>query len=208
MAPRPLYQAREGFLAAGCAAGRLHLNEDLIFFEGLHFQDDPTRFVPVITDFTRQSQRYWRCRVDDVLRLDPRPCSCGSQCTSVEVEGRLQDVLLRRDGSPVFPFELAAVVEAELEPGREIVLTQLDRETFRLACEGVAPDGLRQALRELLAVPGRPLPEIGPGAWVAPAPAEKRRRFRRAFDLESTLLSERLGPPRRLSRGTSRGDGT
>src|SRR5436190_9989923 len=31
--PRGLYQAKEGFLATGCARGRLHLNEDLQVFE-------------------------------------------------------------------------------------------------------------------------------------------------------------------------------
>ena len=65
VAPRVIDQAKEGFLAAGCRRGGIHLNQDLIHSKALPLHR--ARFVPVITDFTRTSQRYRRFRLDDVL---------------------------------------------------------------------------------------------------------------------------------------------
>jgi putative adenylate-forming enzyme len=65
--PRNLYQAREGFLAAGCRRGALHWNEDLVAVEEMGFAGRPDRFVPVITDLARESQVFRRYRMDDVV---------------------------------------------------------------------------------------------------------------------------------------------
>lgn len=87
-----VYQATEGFLAVTCAHGRLHLNESLLMVEPEWL--DETRFVPIITDFSRTTQPIVRYRLDDILHNDPRPCPCG-QVTRVisQIEGRLNDVL-------------------------------------------------------------------------------------------------------------------
>ncbi|WP_225748018.1 F390 synthetase-related protein [Eikenella sp. Marseille-P7795] len=88
-----VYQATEGFLAATCAHGRLHLNEEFVYFEREWLDDE--RFVPVITDFTRQTQPIVRYRLNDVLAVSPEPCPCGSACTVLSrIEGRCDDALV------------------------------------------------------------------------------------------------------------------
>ncbi|MBH5328898.1 CoF synthetase [Eikenella sp. S3360] len=88
-----VYQATEGFLAATCAHGRLHLNEEFVCFEREWLDDE--RFVPVITDFTRQTQPIVRYRLNDVLAVSREPCPCGSACTVLSrIEGRCDDALV------------------------------------------------------------------------------------------------------------------
>ncbi len=88
-----VYQATEGFLAATCAHGRLHLNEEFVYFEREWLDDE--RFVPIITDFTRQTQPIVRYRLNDVLAVSSEPCPCGSACTVLScIEGRCDDALV------------------------------------------------------------------------------------------------------------------
>lgn len=88
-----VYQATEGFLAATCAHGRLHLNEEFVYFEREWLDDE--RFVPVITDFTRQTQPIVRYRLNDVLAAAAEPCPCGSVCAVLSrIEGRCDDALV------------------------------------------------------------------------------------------------------------------
>lgn len=88
-----IYQATEGFLAATCACGTLHLNEEFIYIEPEWL--DERRFVPVITDFTRTTQPIVRYRLDDVLVASDQPCPCGSATRTIaRIEGRQDDQLL------------------------------------------------------------------------------------------------------------------
>jgi putative adenylate-forming enzyme len=204
VAPRGLYQAKEGFLAWGCEHGRLHLNEDLAVFEAQRFASHPDRCVPVITDFTRRSQSYWRTRLDDVWLAEETPCPCGSPFHGIRaVEGRLQDVLLRGDRSPVFPFELDAVLARHLPADCASGLVQHELGSFTLTVDRPQPAALRGELLALLAgdAGNRPSPrlEVAP-AWPPPR-GEKRRRFQRLFDPRSDLLTAALGPPRLLTSG-------
>jgi putative adenylate-forming enzyme len=183
IAPRNLYQAREGFLAAGCRRGALHWNEDLIAVEEMGFAGRPDRFVPVITDLARESQVFRRYRMDDVVVRGQ--CDCGSPFGSVRtVEGRLNDVLLRPDAAngytPLFPMELNEAMPC-LD---DYVLRQHDPEHFTLATprapRGEGLNAIREALRHprrLELVPLRP-----------DAPGEKRRRFRRLFDGGNAII--------------------
>lgn len=209
VAPRGLYQAKEGFLATGCAHGRLHLNEDLVLFEVQRFPTDPMRMVPVITDFTRRSQSYWRHRVDDVLLADSSACPCGNPFIAIlAVEGRLADVFVRRDGSPIFPLELDAALRRHLAPSCSYTLLQHDFDVFTLAIDAPVPAALRDELMTLLARAqtspndGRPL-RLDVAPYTAPLPGEKRRPLQRLFDPRSELLTAALGPPRPLRRGSS-----
>jgi len=198
--PRGLYQAKEGFLATGCARGRLHLNEDLLVFELQRFADRPERAVPVLTDFTRSSQTYWRYRMDDVLICDPSPCACGSRYTSVlAVEGRLSDVLLRGDGSPVFPFEVDAVLAKHLGAGRRSAVVQPAPGRFTLEIEGELPEALPIHLLSLLGGDAATAATLAVTRYVPPPPGEKLRRFRRLFDPGSEQLTRTLLPPLRPS---------
>ena len=95
-----IYQATEGFLGTTCKFGTMHLNEELLIFEKEFL--DKRRFIPIITDLYRKAQPIIRYRLDDVLRLRPTPCSCGSLQTAIEaIEGRCDDILMlpKRDGT-------------------------------------------------------------------------------------------------------------
>ncbi len=164
--PRVVYQAKEGFLAVGNERGGLDWNEDLVALQRMYFRGDASRFVPVITDLRRTTQRYVRYRMDDVLRVVDGEI--------VEVEGRLQDVLYV-EGRMVFPSEVHRVVGH----GR-YELEQLAEGEFVLRGDvavGTVEELLRARVQreELVA---RPL-------W------EKRRRVRRSFDPESEWIVRR-----------------
>jgi putative adenylate-forming enzyme len=122
-----IYQCTEGFLGASCAEGTLHLNEDCVRIEPEWLDGDRTKFIPVVTDFTRTSQPIIRYRLNDILTPRKTPCPCGSPLMAVEaIEGRSDDVVqllpeASRSSSeriPVFPdFIRRAVISAH--PGIE-----------------------------------------------------------------------------------------
>ncbi len=88
--PAPLYQATEGFLAAPCRLGTLHLNEDVLIVER-EAVPGTNRFLPVVTDLRRVSQPVIRVRVPDLL--EPTTCLCASPLAAIRpVEGRLEDL--------------------------------------------------------------------------------------------------------------------
>ncbi len=96
-----VYQATEGFLAATCSHGALHLNEEFVHIEPNWL--DENRFTPIITDFTRQTQPIVRYRLDDVLVRSQKPCLCGQHSMVIErIEGRNDDQVLLPgvDGKP------------------------------------------------------------------------------------------------------------
>ena len=86
----------------GCAAGRIHLNEEFLHIEPQWL--DARRFVPVVTDFSRTSQAVVRYRLDDVLVGAEGDCPCGRPTRSVAaIEGRCDEVLwlpARAGGAP------------------------------------------------------------------------------------------------------------
>lgn len=91
-----VYQATEGFLAASCAHGTLHLNEEFLHIEPQWI--DEQRFTPLITDFTRSTQPIVRYRLDDVLVLRKEPCPCGQPTRAIaRIEGRRDDQLMLPD---------------------------------------------------------------------------------------------------------------
>jgi putative adenylate-forming enzyme len=86
-----VYQCTEGLLAISCAAGSLHVQEDVVAlqYEAL----DGERVTPIVTDLWRTTQPIIRYRLNDVLRLDPQPCACGSSWQVIQaIEGRSDDV--------------------------------------------------------------------------------------------------------------------
>jgi putative adenylate-forming enzyme len=188
--PRVIYQAKEGLLAAGCRKGSIHLNEDLIYFEALPL--GAARFVPVITDFTRTSQRYRRFRLDDVLIASSAPCTCGQPFANVAaVEGRAQDVLLL-GGERIFPLEVNELLLPHLAAGepsrgarsRDYRVTQTAEDRIALAIEGGAPPDLVR----LVAARVRPA-LISTEEYEPPMLGEKRRRIRRQFDVHNDWLN-------------------
>ena len=108
-----VYQCTEGFLAASCPHGRLHLNEEHVHIEPQWLDAGQQRFVPVITDFSRRTQAFVRYRLDDVLRIDAeQDCPCGRHTRTIAaIEGRQDDVLwlpdVRNDAlTALFPDSL------------------------------------------------------------------------------------------------------
>jgi putative adenylate-forming enzyme len=102
-----VYQATEGFLAATCAHGTLHLNEDLVAVQREPLDAEQRKFVPIITDFHRTSQPIIRYRLDDILTERAEPCPCGSVLLALDsIEGRCDDLLYFQGAEelvPVFP---------------------------------------------------------------------------------------------------------
>ncbi|WP_059412910.1 F390 synthetase-related protein [Cupriavidus basilensis] len=88
-----VYQATEGFLGATCPHGTMHLNEEFVHIEPQWL--DESRFVPIITDFTRSTQPIVRYRLDDVLTVRHAACPCGNPARAIErIEGRCDDMLV------------------------------------------------------------------------------------------------------------------
>lgn len=136
-----VYQATEGFLAATCAHGTLHLNEAHIHVEPLWL--DGERFVPVITDFTRITQPIVRYRLDDILVKRATPCPCGSHEMALErIEGRCDD-LLRLPGAngtqvEVFADGVSRAIAQTLPRSADYRLVQTGRDSLALYVESPA----------------------------------------------------------------------
>jgi phenylacetate-CoA ligase len=85
-----IYMATEGLLGVTCRHGHLHLAEDSV-----HFEFEPVGdglVTPLISSFRRGTQILARYRMNDLLRLDPEPCGCGSPLQAVtQIVGRMDD---------------------------------------------------------------------------------------------------------------------
>jgi putative adenylate-forming enzyme len=110
---REIYMATEGLLGVACAHGTLHLCEDVMHF-AFEAVTGSELVSPVITDFTRTTQAMCRYRMNDLLRLSPHPCRCGSPYVAVaEIAGRCDDLFVL-GGKTVTPDILRnAVVDAD-----------------------------------------------------------------------------------------------
>ena len=184
-----IYQATEGFIAATCEHGTLHLNEDIIAVQ----REDlgRGRFVPILTDFRRTTQPILRYRLNDILRLREKPCACGSVFTAIEtVEGRCDDTLTApalSDGRPVeifADFIRRAFLTAHTAIS-EYALTQRgqawEASFIAPAVENCAVRAaLTTALQNVCARFGAHCPPLAFTAYSPPRAGEKLRRIRRA----------------------------
>lgn len=85
-----IYMATEGLLGVTCRHGRLHLAEDSVHFEYEMVGDGLV--TPLISSFRRETQILARYRMNDLLRLDPEPCPCGTPLQAVSaIVGRMDD---------------------------------------------------------------------------------------------------------------------
>jgi putative adenylate-forming enzyme len=110
-----IYQCTEGLLAVSCAAGALHIQEDIVALQLDPLPDDPTRVMPIVTDLWRTTQPIIRYRLNDVLQIDPRPCACGSDFRVLRaIEGRSDDVCyfeaLAGGARPFFPDTIRRMI--------------------------------------------------------------------------------------------------
>ena len=137
-----IYQATEGFLAATCRCGTLHLNEDIVMVEPQWLDD--TRFIPVITDLKRRSQAFVRYRLNDILHIRRTPCPCGSPHLALEkIEGRTDDIFVFTDRAgkavEIYPDFIRRCI-LFIDGIREYRVCQTDSHTVEIALS----DGSRQ----------------------------------------------------------------
>lgn len=86
-----VYQCTEGLIAISCAGGALHVQEDVVALQYEPLEGE--RVTPIVTDLWRTTQPIIRYRLNDVLRLDPQPCACGSPWQVIHaIDGRSDDV--------------------------------------------------------------------------------------------------------------------
>lgn len=178
-APSQIYQATEGFLAHTCAAGSLHLNEDLVHIEPEWIDAARTRFHPIVTDFTRTTQAVVRYRLDDILQVGAESCRCGQPTLVLSaIEGRADEVLWLPEA--VFPdtirqafYSLAQTVEEYRVEQRGYVL--------HVALQPLSPEveiEVTLALTGTFTRLGLVVPAFQFEAWRSAPAGEKRRRIR------------------------------
>lgn len=150
-----VYQATEGFLAATCRYGTLHLNEEFLHIEPQWL--DERRFTPIITDFTRKTQPIVRYRLDDVLVIREEECPCGNPARAIRhIEGRCDDQLRLADihgqQQTVFADLCSRVLAISLPLNADYRLTQQDSQTLHLLadCSLEALEISQQALLAML----------------------------------------------------------
>ncbi|MBR1216360.1 hypothetical protein JQ557_00035 [Bradyrhizobium sp. U87765 SZCCT0131] len=204
---RQVYQAAEGFFAASCGHGRLHLNADIVQFERATFIDAPDRFIPVVTDIARHGpQRLLRYRTDDIAIEATGPCPCGSVLPSIAaIEGRLSDAIVTPTGALAFPRAVYQAIAPALggAPFR-LVQDAPNQLTFHLpgdlprAAISRAVDAARNCIGADVAVASLELPRLD----------DKFRRFERRMPLPEDFFAQRLREPTALpiaARNASRG---
>lgn len=195
-----IYQCTEGLLAISCAAGRLHLQEDLV---AVQLESLPTlpgqraRFTPIITDLWRTTQPLIRYRLGDILQVDAEPCPCGNAFrTLTAIEGRVADICYfttpcgaRR---PFYPVHLSDLVRTNLSVGVDYLVVQPADDQLRVYL-GVSPvtdymavaQRVQAALVAAISGYGCQLPrvEVRPGLPARPVTTKQRRVQRSAGEL-------------------------
>lgn len=172
--PDPLYQATEGFIAAPCRHGTLHLNEDVLIVEREPVPGTD-RFVPVVTDLRRTSQPMIRVRLGDLLQPLEGRCVCGSPLTAIHrVEGRLEDVW-RWPGVVIPPRVVETTISAAVGPDIDWRATA-NPEGVVVEAEGSQIDTAAEVVTQLLAAYGLDL--LVTAQPQSPVHGIKRRRVR------------------------------
>ncbi|WP_369587893.1 F390 synthetase-related protein [Kingella oralis] len=142
-----IYQATEGFLAATCRCGTLHLNEDIVQIAPEWLDD--TRFIPVITDLKRRSQAFVNYRLNDILHIRREACPCGSPHLALaKIEGRSDDVFVFRNRAgetvEIYPDFIRRCI-LFIDGIREYQVCQTGGKTIEIAVSG-CPDGTQNAI--------------------------------------------------------------
>jgi putative adenylate-forming enzyme len=180
-----LYQCTEGFLAYTCEHGVLHLNEEFIHVEPEWLDAERTRFVPIITDFTRSTQHIIRYRLNDILRVRDQPCVCGNAALALAaIDGRCDDILWLPDPQhgqwrPLYPDSIRHAIS--IAPGAlpDYRIEQREDE-FHIAVADDARtsfEGIAQALRLAACRHGLAEPACHLSSFIETAAQFKRRRI-------------------------------
>jgi len=179
-----IYQCTEGFLAATCSAGNLHLNEDTCIIEKQWLDKSTGRFSPIVTDLRRTTQPVVRYLLDDVLIEDTTPCECGSAMTRIKnIEGRCDDVLkfkgIAGADVDVFSDYIRNTIISSSDKIEHYKLTQTDKNKVLIEIHPLTPkiinnitQGLDDLWRRLSVIP----PEYTFKAIPLKVGIEKQRR--------------------------------
>jgi putative adenylate-forming enzyme len=186
-----IYQATEGFLGYTCDAGRLHLNEECVHIEPEWLDAEHTRFHPIVTDFTRETQVIVRYRLDDVLRLAEGACPCGRVSLALAaIDGRRDAILhlpeahARAGGErrAVFPDLVRRAMMLAGDHVRDYRIISTDTGLIvRLSAPGTdgrAATAVRAELMTLFAQQGVEPPAIAFLPWQEDPPGDKCCRIR------------------------------
>jgi putative adenylate-forming enzyme len=180
-----LYQCTEGFLAYTCKHGTLHLNEEFVHIEKEWLDAKHTRFVPIVTDFTRSTQHFIRYRLNDVLRVRVEACPCGSPATALAaVEGRCDDILWLRTAkgnelSALYPDMIRHAISIAPQALPDYRIEQHDAHC-RIAVadnDSASYDGVVQALQLAATRQGLSAPVCAPMPFTETSTHVKRRRI-------------------------------
>ena len=178
-----VYQATEGLIACTCPNGKLHLNEDWMLIQKKYMDKNSNRFVPVLSDFNRQTQPIIRYELNDILIEDKNPCSCGNPATVIaRIEGRCDDMLYAPGNPlrPVFPDFIVRAVLRYLPCVGNFQFRQISLTVAKLALpKGCAcPKELLEELKQILPV------QTTVSVWQPPADlTHKYKRVVREFSI-------------------------
>ncbi len=188
VATHQLYQATEGFLGYTCEHGTLHLNESFIHIEPYWLDTGRTRFQPIVTDFTRETQLIVRYRLNDVLRVAEQACPCGrAERTIAAIEGRSDEVLWlpAKDTGKAVAIYPDLIRRSMLFASQAVSEFNLIQDgmcmTVSLLAEGdrkVAVERVRAELARLWKDLGVVTPTLAFTDWQATEAGAKRRRVR------------------------------
>lgn len=194
-----IYACTEGYIAASCPRGTLHLNDDLMHIRLVPRDGGPADcFHIIVTDLFRRVQPIINYRLNDMIELDPTPCGCGSRLRAVRgVLGRSDDALVleRGDGSRVLVYAdyvCRAIIEVaeglgeyrvvQVDPGAIEVLLDVPSNAARTV------DVVRDRLQRLFAEYTDRLPRLEVRVQaLAPDPDQKLKRVSRAFPLPAGM---------------------
>ena len=162
-------------LASECDRGHLHLNIDWVILQPVdeHHRPVPigeTGFTTLLTNLANRVQPLIRYDLGDRVRLVGRPCDCGSSLPVIEVQGRVDDLLVLHDanGHPVSLLPLALTTVLEDDAGVfDFQLQQRSRQALWLCVAADGADGAaalgraRTVLRRYLSDQGLPNVSVG-----------------------------------------------
>lgn len=180
-----LYQCTEGFLGYTCEQGVMHLNEEFVHVEPEWLDAEKTRFVPIVTDFSRTTQLVIRYRLNDILRVRKTPCTCGRVSVALEaVEGRCDDVLwlyqtVGVEPAPVYPDMVRHAVASAAHTVPDYRIEQHGMQLNIAVADGQVQsyDALVVAIRALLIRQDFVLPLFNSTPFVETDTHVKRRRI-------------------------------
>lgn len=148
--PRSVYQATEGFLAATCRHGSLHLNDDSLIIE-LEPISGTAAFRPIVTDLKRWSQPMVRVRLDDIIEPLKGRCECGFGGRMIRpLAGRISDIW-QYGAVRILPRDVTSALEQALGAGAEWRVEGSATDVVVTVCHESYGDAAITALRALLA---------------------------------------------------------